>query len=260
MASDTQIHPALYKSLEELGLTPHERDLYCVSLALGPTSIASLAEHLKMSKPNIYKVIRGLETCGLAAFSEKKGYVKRFMVESPTVVVELIRKFREKVENTDRNLMSALPDLLVQYKQGELPTKATVLQGKRQLMSAFARVYEEARGEVVFFGSGEDFLKFLTPEIGDLRIEQRIAHKLPVRVLVLPSEHGNDRVLRDQEKEMREVRIARDFIPFTTSFHLFADKILLWQPQAPLALLIEDEYVITMFHSMFEWMWVRSEK
>lgn len=260
MASETTIHPALNKSLEELGLTPHERNLYMLSLVLGPVSVATLAEHLKISQPNVYKVIRALEVKGLAVFSDKKGYTKRFMVEPPTVVADLVRKQQLRAAETQQELTAALPDLLAIYKQGDLPTKATVLQGKRQLTAAFARVYEEARGEVLYFGSFEHFIKFLGPELGDMRIEQRVNRKLPVRGLVTPSEHGNDRVLRDMEKEMRTTRIMKGFSPFTTSFHLFAHKMLLWQPNAPLALLIEDEYMIAMFKSMFEWMWERSEE
>jgi sugar-specific transcriptional regulator TrmB len=260
LSSETTIHPALYKSLEGLGLTAHERNLYCLSVTLGPASVASLAKHLQISQPNVYKVIRGLEVRGLAVFTNKKGYTKRFMVEPPTVVADLVRAQEQRAAETQQQLMSAMPDLLAIYKQGDLPTKAVVLQGKQQLSAAFARVYEEARGEVLYFGSAEHFMKFLGPELGDLRIEQRVAKKLPVRGLVTPSEHGNDRFFRDQEKELRTMRVMRGFSPFTTSFHLFAHKILLWQPHAPLALLIEDEYIITMFRSMFEWVWERSGK
>lgn len=258
MPSEIGNYPALNKSLEELGLTAHERDLYCLSLTLGPASVATLAEHLKISQPNLYKVIRGLETHGLAVFSNKKGYTKRFMVEAPTVVADLIRKHQDRVSAARDQLTSSMPDLLALYKQGELPTKATVLQGERQIRNAFARTYEEAKHEVLYFGSWPHFIKMLTQEIGEHTIDRRVAHGVRVRGLLLPSEE-NSRLFKNQEKELRELRVLKDAAPFSTSFHIFSNKILLWQPNAPLAVLVEDEYLIAMFRSMFEWMWERSK-
>lgn len=60
MISKTEVKKNLYTSLKELGLTESEANLYITSLALGPAMIASLAEHLAMPRPNIYKVIAGL--------------------------------------------------------------------------------------------------------------------------------------------------------------------------------------------------------
>lgn len=258
MSSEISFYNALNKSLEELGLTNHERDLYCLSLSLGPASVAVLAEHLKISQPNVYKVIRGLETHGLAVFSNKKGYTKRFIVEPPTVVVDLIRRRQENISHMREQLTVTMPDLLALYKQGELPTKASILQGERQIRNTFVRTYEEAKNEVLYFGSWSHFIKMLTHEIGEQTIDRRVAHNVRVRGLLLPAEE-NARLFKNQEKELRELRVLKDAAPFTTSFHLFSNKIILWQPHAPLALLIEDEYLITMFRSMFEWMWERSK-
>lgn len=258
MVSKISFYSALNKSLEKLGLTNHERDLYCLSLSLGPASVAVLAEHLKISQPNIYKVIRGLETHGLAIFSNKKKYTKRFIVEPPTIVMDLIRKHQESISQTREQLTMTMPDLLALYKQGELPTKASILQGEQQIRNAFARTYEEVKYEVLYFGSWSHFIKMLSHEIGEQTIDRRVAHGVCVRGLLLPAEE-NARLFKNQGKELRELRTLKGAAPFTTSFHLFSNKILFWQPNAPLALLIEDEYLIAMFRSMFEWMWKRSE-
>jgi hypothetical protein len=41
----------------------------------------------------------------------------------------------------------------------------------------------------------------------------------------------------------------------TTAFQLFGKKMILWQPEAPLAILIEDEYLISMFRTIFYSLW-----
>src|SRR3989338_8397429 len=104
MISKTEVKKNIYTSLKELGLTESEANLYTTSLALGPATIASLAEHLNMPRPNVYKGIAGLERHGLAKFSERKRYTRTFVVESPTVVLEKLRQKREIMSDLDQTL------------------------------------------------------------------------------------------------------------------------------------------------------------
>ena len=120
MISTSEVKKNLYTSLKELGLAESEANLYITSLALGPATLASLAEHLHMPRPNVYKVIAVLETRGLAKFSARKRYTRTFVVESPTVVLEKLRQKREAVADLDQTLVGAMPDLLALYHQGEV--------------------------------------------------------------------------------------------------------------------------------------------
>lgn len=47
-------------------------------------------------------------------------------------------------------------------------------------------------------------------------------------------------------------------IPFQTAFQLFGNKVIIWQPKAPLAVLIEDEYIVQMLKSIFFIMWEKA--
>ncbi len=250
----TPQNQALYKALEELGLSQHERDLYALSLSLGPTGIAVLADHLGMPRPNVYKVIAGLERKGLAVFSERPGYQKTFTVESPSVVSEKLRLHRETVEKTTQDFLGELPGFIAQYRQGEMPAKIRIIQGERQFWNAYLQVFEEAKGELAFFGSIQDFFTFVTTERWSERISRRVSINLQVRALVLASAQAEEMKKKDKE-ELRETRIYRGKKPFNTSFHLFGNKVIFWQSKTPIALLIEDEYIVAMIQDMFEVLW-----
>ena len=56
-------------------------------------------------------------------------------------------------------------------------------------------------------------------------------------------------------QEMREIRLLKGFAPFSSSFQLFANKVIFWQPVAPLAIVIEDEYLVTMMKSIMAGLW-----
>jgi sugar-specific transcriptional regulator TrmB len=240
--------------LDERGFSAHERDLYALSISLAPTGIAALAEHLGMPRPNVYKVIAGLERKGLAVFSEKTGYQKTFAVESPSVVVEKLRAHREALEKTTQDFLGELPGFIAQYRQGEMPAKFRIIQGEKQFWNAYLSVFEEAQGQLAFFGSVQDFFTIITKERWSERIGRRVSLNLKIRVLALPGPQAEE-MKKEDKKELRETRIFKGKKSFCTSFYLYGNKVIFWQPKTPIALLIEDEYIVAMIQDMFEVLW-----
>jgi sugar-specific transcriptional regulator TrmB len=257
MANTAEVKKNLYSSLKELGLTDLEADLYVASLSLGPSPIATIAARMNISRPNIYKVIAGLEGRGLVAISKKKKYARNFMVEPPTAVLEKLREKRETISDLDETVASALPDLLAMYHQGETPTKIKVLEGKEQFLQTYFTVLDEAKDEALFFGSLADYIGVTSWEEQSEWIKKRYTKGIRIKALLLPSADA-EKVKSKDAVELRETRILKGAAPFVTFFQLFANKALVWQPRAPLAVLIEDEYIVAMLKSMFAWMWERS--
>lgn len=257
--SEKDLSTNLSAILVEFGLTEHERNLYSLSLLLGPTSTAALAEHLHITRSNVYKVIAGLEAHGLAQFSAKGGYNKTFTVESPSVVLDLLRKKQERLAQSSKQFIDEIPHLLALYKQGEAATKVKVLQGKSAFLQTFGRVVEEAKDEVCFFGSFQDFLKYITHDAGLEHIKIRSERGIFSRALLLPDEEAKKVALRDAE-ELRETRFYQAKKPFVTSFYIFANKVAFWQPKTPVAVLIEDAYIVAMVQDMFDRLWEGAAK
>ena len=251
---EMEVKKSLYTSLKELGLLESEVNLYLTSLTLGPATIASLAENLTIPRPNVYKAISGLEEHGLAKFSERKRYARTFVVEPPTIVLELLRKKRGIISDLDQTLASAMPNLLANYHQGETPTKIRVLQGKEQYLKAFFSILDEEGEETQFFGSAKDFVKFISWDEEYKWMAKREERGIFIKSLLLPSEEA-EMLHKTDPEHLREIRIIQGLTPFVTAFQLFANKAIVWQPAAPLAVLIEDEYIVAMLKSMFDTLW-----
>lgn len=256
MFSTAEVKQNLYTSLNELGLTESEANLYITSLTLGPTTIVALAEHLNMPRPNVYKVIAGLEKHGLAKFSERKRQARTFVVESPTVVLEKLREKREAVATLDQTLVGAMPDLLALYHQGETPTKIKVIQGKDQWLKLFFQVIEEAKSPVRYFGSADAFIGMISWETEKEWIAGRLKRGIHINVLLTPGKDANT-LKENDAREMRTTRIYHGEA-VVTGFMLFGNKVIIWQPKAPLAVVIEDEFIVQMLGSVFESLWSKS--
>ena len=249
----------LLAPLEELGLSTQEVDLYTLSLAMGPASINELAKTLHIARPNMYKVIRSLEKHGLANFSEKKKYSRNFLVASPAIVLEKLREKKERADAIDRSLSIAMPNLLSLFQQGDMPAKVKVIQGKEGFLKIFWMILDEAQGEMRFMGSVKDFIGFISWNEEREWIRERLKRNILMKCLVFASEDAGTLKKRDQE-ELRETRILEGIIPFTTSFQIFANKIVFWQPKASLAILIEDEYLVAMLKNIFDHLWEKRSK
>jgi len=243
----------IYTSLKELGLTDHEANLYLISLKLGPSSIVTLAENLQISRPNVYKVIKNLENHGLAKFSDKTKFSRDFMVEPPTVLLDKIRTKKRNLTEIDQNLTFNLPELLALYQQGTGDSKIKIYKGKSDYINIFKQSLEEEGKEILFFGSSKDFMQFVSWDVEKKWIDDRVQKGIYIKVLSVASDFS-DRLAENDKKELRQTKIleARDF---SSSFMLFGNKVVLWQPKAPLAIVIQDQFIYEMMRVIFEKAW-----
>lgn len=257
MKQQDEIINALHKTLKEVGLTELEIKLYSLSLALGPSLVSKLSTHMGVSRPNIYKIIKGLEKHELARFTSKKGYNRKFVVDSPSKVIELLRNKQRQLQVYDEQIAPLIPNLLAIYKQGEAPPKIRAEEDRTQLTIIFTKIFEEAKDEILFMGSTKDLDELVTFTRLQKHIKRRVSRGIKARILVFRDEDA-EMLKRDDRQELRETRFIKNLKPFSTSFYLFANKVILWQPKAPLAIIIEDEYIAEMKKNIFENIWDNS--
>ncbi|MDO8490332.1 MAG: helix-turn-helix domain-containing protein [bacterium] len=257
MLSKNELHQNLSGSLKELGLSDSEANLYIISLSIGPASIATLAKHLSISRPNVYKVIMELEKHGLAKYSENKRWGRTFIVEPPAVLVHKVREKRDSLGKMDGFLTSLMPDLNALYHQGETATKIKILEGKDWVRYWMEMMEQNGKEELIYFGSIDDFIGYIGWDGLAELTRERMRKGVVLKTLLLPGEKTRE-IMKRPAEEIRDIRLLDGASPFVTSFQIFLGKVLIWQPKAPLAVLIEDQYIVEMLRSMFNLLWEKS--
>jgi Predicted transcriptional regulators len=257
--SQNEMQEIVSESLKKLGVGEPEAALYVLSLKLGPTSAATLATNLGVSRPQAYKLISELEKYGLADFAARKKFSRSFSVESPSRLQELVRRHQKETEQIDQRLSWSMPDLLASYQQGSTLASVKIMEGKDQFLKIFFQCAEEAADkEIVVAGSAQDFIAFISWAEERRWINERIRLNVRLRALIFPSADTETLAVSD-EKELRETRILRDIAPFSSLVMMYANKTVLWQPHAPMAIQIEDGYITDMMRSFYEVLWKRAE-
>ena len=259
MISPHEMQEVVSDSLRKIGASTKEIALYTLSLQNGPSSIATLATRLGVSRPQVYKLIGDLEKRGLAQPGTRKRFSRAFTVESPSKLQDLLRNHEESVTQSDQRLTFSMPDLLAAYQQGALPATVRILQGKDQFLKVFFQCVEEAANkEICVIGSAKDFIAFISWAEERRWIATRLKLNVKLRALLFTSE-DTETLAKADAKELRETRLLRDMEPFSSLIMTYANKTILWQPNAPMAIQIEDGYITNMMQSVYGVLWERAK-
>lgn len=245
----------LNKALEELGATPSERELYALSLASGPMTAQEFADQLGLQRPYLYTLMQNLRSKGLMPSVTSK-YKKKFIVEPPNVILELLRKKKTSIDALSTDFSASLPKLLAQYKQGGVATQVMFYEGKAKFMELYDRILAEEVEETVYFGEAEHFLTL----IGEVRLERWIQERKEkgIRIKTLMVDSTKARSIPSDTIELRETRVIdRAIKDLPASFQVFGRSVIFWQPHTPLAVVLQDEYIAQLMRGTFALLWAQ---
>lgn len=248
----------LNSALQELGLTTSERELYLLSLASGPLAVSEIATRLKLQRPYIYTLIQALREKGLAP--ETRGYQRTFVVESPTLVLELLRKKRQGLENLTMTIAADMPTYLASYRQGGERTKLLMYEGQEKFLELYGRVLIEEDKETLYFGEAKHLFGIVGQEKLASWVQNRVQKKIKIRTL-MPAD-GAAQSIPSSTDLLRETRtIAPEEVKnLPASFQVFGKSVIFWQPQTPVAVVLQDEYIATLMRSTFELLWTKGTR
>ncbi len=244
----------LEQALSELGLSSTERSVYLTSLKAGPLSVVKLAEKVGLERPYVYTVIQSLREKRLASQSSQR-YQKSFVVESPSVVLDLLRKKRTDLEALAKNVSAELPRYLAQYKQGANTTQVYLYEGKKRFLELYDRIFEEEPAETLYFGNLDHFINVVEQSGVETWMKRRIEKKIKMRFLPVESPRVKD--FPTDPTQYRETRVIPkslcDNVPAT--FQVFGNSVIFWQPETPAAIVLQDHYIAELHRNIFELLW-----
>jgi sugar-specific transcriptional regulator TrmB len=253
MLDTTTIKNVLNTPLSQLGLREQEISLYSIALANGPLTVRELSLEMKLSPSNIYKLAERLEFFKIAKFSDSASYAKRLIVDPPEKIIELFNQKKTLLNQLEAQFVKILPDLNANYHQGDSPTQIRVLKGVDQYMNAIETMFNEVKDEVRFFGSIDNFVNSIGEkqysELSKIRIEKNIN----LKAIMLDSELSQK--LIKISKEDRNIKLIDSATASKASMQISPRKVIIWQPMTPLAVLIDDEYIVSMINNMFDLIW-----
>ena len=247
----------IIKLLEELNIAGNEAKVYLACLELGPTTITKIARKAEVERATVYAILDRLKEKGLVSIEVKESD-RHIQVESPEKLLMLSRHKKRTIEEKEHDFKEILPDLLASVNQRGKQPKVRFYEGKEQFMAVFDQALDEAKEKMYFFGAASIFVDLISYQFEKEWIKRRVRKKIHIDILVHKTPL-TERFKIDDSKEMRTTRFLPSNMKFEASYLLWGNKIALWNPVVPLAIVIEDDIIVKMFKEMFLGLWGKAK-
>ena len=239
------------ETLQQLGLSEKEAQLYLKLLTIGSASAGELIKELKFYSKTVYELLEKLIEKGLVSYVVKSN-VKYFEAADPERLSEILSEQQNELEQKNRLLREIIPILKKQRKLGKEPQEATIYKGKQGMKSIFEDALKQ-QGEILVFGGGGKFKETLGP-YAELWHKKRVKAKIPMRILW--SEKHKTKIKEAESYEKVKVKLLPKEFENPAPVMIYGEKVAItvWS-ETPLATLIRSKEVAKSYQSYFNILW-----
>ncbi len=212
-------------------------------MKLGEATIYQIADHTKISRPNIYDIIKKLQEKGLTSSitKQKKKYYKAI---NPEKLIEILKE-------KESNLLEILPKLKEIYETSEIKPIIEVYQGVEGLKSLMNDMLKTKKEIWIFNGADK---KYLLENIPKFYYERflREKKKLKIKTNILYSA-GAEPVKGPGYKLKK---LPEEFFAGKVSYWVYGDRIYIgiWTKELVIIRIISDD-VAKVFRNGIKLIW-----
>lgn len=233
-------------TLEKLGLSPFDAELYLALLSRGTSPVGKLIEKTGAHRDLVYGGLKRLEQEGLIQSIEKKK-IKHYQALDPKV---LIRKIETKAELA-RN---ALPKLEKIFKQ--TPVSVKIYEGKEgyeEIQQDIQACLKDKDEYYVIGGSGTDWFTVT----GDFYMKYRkLCLKRGITLKSVTYANDASEIENKEPAGFCIVGILPEHFPAPSSTKIYADKVIIQIfSETPIAIMIQSETVSHAYKQFFQSLW-----
>ncbi|HET9173971.1 MAG TPA: helix-turn-helix domain-containing protein [Candidatus Saccharimonadales bacterium] len=164
-------------SLTAVGLTAHQAEAYASLLEAGSIRPPELAQSMKITRTNAYKLLDKLTELKLAVRSESSNKAV-YVAANPMALTNLTAGFRAEAVAREEAMNTIIHDLLAQYHSHSDKPDVEVFTGRKEVAAAY-RKQLNFRENIHFIHTRAD-----VPSMGFDTMHE---------IRVTPSRHGNQR-------------------------------------------------------------------
>lgn len=241
-----------------LGVNEFDFRLYQLLVSKGPSSVVSLSRALKVERPTIYAALQRLGGQGLLT-QTKPPFSRHVQAEPPSRLLALVEERKTLLEQERQRLEKSMPEMLATFAAKTQQSDFRLFEGREQFLLVFEEALREARDEILYFGDGATFVDYVGLDYEKQWIKKRVKKEIKMRILVFRHTLMT-RMLQEDKEEMRQTRFMSMADSFDSSYMVYGNKTLIWNPIAERAIVLEDSIVTAMFRQIFEASWKNAKK
>jgi sugar-specific transcriptional regulator TrmB len=245
----------IVKELQQFGLTDKEALIYLSALALGPSSIQSIAKRSKLNRSTVHIISESLMQKGF--FGETRRKKKRLIfAEDPDKIKDMLREQKYLIEMKERMLDRLMPSLQNIDVTQEGRPKMRFYEGEQGFYDVCQRSLDKVKDEILLLSSMKDFYDAASENYdNDYYIPTRKKKNVKMRMLAFEMPRTVELKKRDS-KDYRETRFLSQEYKFKSSMFIYGDEFSMTTSKAPfLGLVVESKELCQMMRQVFEIIW-----
>ncbi len=248
--------------LKKAGLNDKEIKVYLYCLSNGPTHASTIGKYCKITRTNVYDVVKKLEEKGLC-FNMGAQYGRKIKANPPSYLKELLEIKEKEISILKNDLSNVVKELnkFNNYEPKGAP-KVAYFEGEESIKKLFSMMLQSESNEIKIAGSELDMIDSMgIPFMIDWN-ERRIQKKIRLVALRPGIRRGNHKVFHNDKLNLREVRIRpEDKVRLKSQIMIWDNYVAFCSFKNGLyATLIEDSSLFLMQESWFDFIWNKSEK
>ena len=245
--------------LTKAGFDQKETKVYLAALALGSAPAAIIAKNAGVVRSTSYGILEELVKKGLASKSERSG-VFWFNVDNPELLKNYIEDQREDLAMIGKEITKLLPELKGLQKQMGFKPQIEVYEGSKGMVAAMKSTKNDIKQmakdniPILINGQTANMVKLWPtfPEFSEWRA------KTGVKIKMFVSETAQDPV-DPKMLELRQIHYQIKKVPekylYRAGSNILADKIILFDFDQLVTVVIKNKPLVEMIRMFFEFMW-----
>ena len=246
------------ETLESIGLTKGEANVYLTLVRLGNTSTGAIIKESNVSRSKVYDVLERLKQKGLVTEVTKQN-VKFFEATDPKRIIEYLEIKKEDLDKKIEKSKKIVTELNKLKSSDVVNQEAKVYTGIEGWKTVYNEILYELKSgeEYLAFGLGKEEVS--NKEVG-LFIKKfhmkRAEQRIKARIIMHPE-------TKEDMKEFSKLKYY-DYkftkIQFPTNIAIWKDKVLtlVWG-ENPIAFVIKSKQVADKYREYFEYVWKYSK-
>jgi sugar-specific transcriptional regulator TrmB len=243
-------------TLEQLGLSNQEANVYITSLKLGIAKASHIAQKTGMQRGAVYYTLRLLKEKGFISEVIKSG-VQYFSAVSPNRILDIIDEERLRKKEAMNSILSELKDL--QETSLEKPI-IEIYEGYEGFKTIFSKLLEKPNQEFRAYLSSE-ILDYL-PHFHEQFRTRRAKRKTKIRTITEDTLKLRE-IKKLDKKELRETRFDKTLLKNSEVLHYILDDaivVIKANKKEQLAIYIQEKNLANLYKNIFESQWKLAKK
>ena len=240
----------IIKTLQDIGLSKEEVNIYLAGLELGESSVQDIAKKAGIKRPTAYLIIDNLIKKSLF-YQTFKGKKRYFGAQNPKdLEVEIKRKAFE--------LTKIMPELNSIYNTLEFKPKIRFYEGLAGTLTVYNDILDltPENGEILSFAGIKNIFDKFPKDFATDYFTRRIRKDIRPKMIAIDSEEGRE-ALKNTEEEMRDtLLVPENQFNFSGDMEIYGDKVaLISYKENFMAIVIESKEIANMQRLMFNLVW-----